>query len=69
MFKSSPSFKISQFWLLLEVWHNWLHLDLEKSPHVCSPFELSQVAECHLFPLRSWWTPTIQGLHPLKLFL
>jgi hypothetical protein len=42
-------FKFSWLWLLLEVSHNWLHLDLEKSPHLCSIFELSRVAECHLF--------------------
>jgi hypothetical protein len=44
----SPLFEISWLWLLLEVWDNTLHLDLKKSPHLCSPFELSLVAECHL---------------------
>jgi hypothetical protein len=35
-----PPFKISWLWLLLEIWHNWLYINLEKSHHLCSPLEL-----------------------------
>jgi hypothetical protein len=66
--RKSP-FSISQHWLLLQVWHHWLHLDLEKSPQLCSLFELSRVVENHLFlwEVEGCWL--LRGLHPLKLFL
>jgi hypothetical protein len=33
--------KNSWLWLLVEVCHNLFHFHLEKSPHLCSPFELN----------------------------
>jgi hypothetical protein len=53
---------------MIWIWHNWLYIDLEKSPHLCSSFELSSVAECHLC-LRSWGVLTAWWICPLKLFL
>jgi hypothetical protein len=62
-------FKIYLLWLLLLVWHNWLHLDMKKSLHLWSSFEYLRWLNTTCPFKKLGDTDLFWGVHPLKLFL